>query len=178
MDGNHPINFDPRPKRRRIEDNPYELLTVGIETDSPHYYIRFRDGVCVEHCMEISKELFELFDRFELDDLSFLNEVDRHYAKEELNDETFARHSMYIDLVFWYVSDHIPCKIIQHSAPPSGLIMFIDLQKTESFCFLFLYFRSSKESRYFNICIIFKFISSFSYTDSICNLSNFFFYIL
>lgn len=96
MDGNHPINFDPRPKRRRIEDNPYELLTVGIETDSPHYYIRFRDGVCVEHCMEISKELFELFDRFELDDLSFLNEVDRHYAKEELNDETFARHSMYI----------------------------------------------------------------------------------
>lgn len=33
MDGNHPKNnIDPRPKRRRDKDNPYEIFTVGIET--------------------------------------------------------------------------------------------------------------------------------------------------
>ena len=96
MGGNHPVNFDPRPKRRRDELNPYELLTVGIETDSPQYYIKFTDGAGVEHCMEINRELFELFDRFELDDLSYLNEVERHYAEEELTDEVIAHQSMHI----------------------------------------------------------------------------------
>lgn len=51
---------------------------MGIETDCPRYYIRFKDGCHIEHCFEISKELFELLDSFELVDLSFLNEWDRH----------------------------------------------------------------------------------------------------
>ena len=96
MGGNHPINFDPRPKRRRDDLNPYELLTVGIETDSPQYYIKFTDGAGVEHCMEISRELYMLFDRFELEDLSYLNEVERHYAEEELTDEVIAHHALFI----------------------------------------------------------------------------------
>lgn len=33
--------------------------------------------------MEIDKTLFETFDRFELDDLSFMNEVDNHYEQSE-----------------------------------------------------------------------------------------------
>ena len=78
MDGNHPKNIDPRPKRRRDKDNPYEIFTMGIETDCPRYYIRFKDGSHNEHCFEISKELFDLLDSFELVDLSFLNEWDRH----------------------------------------------------------------------------------------------------
>lgn len=36
--------------------------------------------------MEISHELFELFDKFELEDLSFLNEVDNHYEHSELTE--------------------------------------------------------------------------------------------
>ena len=38
-----------------------------------------------------------------------------------------------INLVFWYVSGHVPCKIIQHSAPPFRFnIIFANIQKTES----------------------------------------------
>lgn len=37
-------------------------FTVGIGTDSPHYYIRFTDGVSAEHCLEVKKDLFDLFD--------------------------------------------------------------------------------------------------------------------
>lgn len=84
MDGNHPKkNIDPRPKRRKDKDNPYEIFTVGIETHHPLYYIRFKDGSSVEHCLEITKELFDLLDQFELDDLSFLNEWDRHLEQSE-----------------------------------------------------------------------------------------------
>lgn len=86
MDGHHPNNIDPRPKRRRDKNNPYELFTVGIHTETPHYYMRFRDSLSVEHCMEIDRELFMAFDRFELDDLSYFNEVDNHYEQSELTE--------------------------------------------------------------------------------------------
>ena len=39
MPGTHPQNLDPRPKRRKDKDNPYEILSVGIGTAFPHYYL-------------------------------------------------------------------------------------------------------------------------------------------
>ena len=86
MDENHPKNIDPRPKRRRVKDNPYEIYTVGIHTDHPRYYISFTDSMGVHRELEIEKALFEMLDRFELDDLSFLNEVDNHYEHSELTE--------------------------------------------------------------------------------------------
>lgn len=95
MDGQHPNKHDLRPKRRKDKDNPYEIFTVGIGTDSPHYYIRFTDGVSAEHCLEVKKELFDLFDQFELNDLSFLNEVDRHYDLSDQTEETLTAHALH-----------------------------------------------------------------------------------
>ena len=86
MDGNHPKNIDPRPKRRRAKDNPYELYTVGIHTDQPRFYIAFTDCEGIRRELEIDKALFETLNRFELDDLSFLNEVDNHYEHSELTE--------------------------------------------------------------------------------------------
>lgn len=86
MDGNHPKNIDPRPKRRRAKDNPYELYTVGIHTGQPRFYIAFTDCEGIHHELEIGKALFETLNRFELDDLSFLNEVDNHYEHSELTE--------------------------------------------------------------------------------------------
>ena len=34
MYGQHPNKPDPRPKRRKDRDNPYEIFTVGIGTDA------------------------------------------------------------------------------------------------------------------------------------------------
>ena len=87
MDNNYPENADPRPKRRKDKDNPYTIYSIGRETDHPKYFARFTDGEGIDHCQEISKELFELMNEFELDDLSYLNEVDRHYAAENMNSD-------------------------------------------------------------------------------------------
>ena len=68
MDGNHP-------KRRKDKYNPY---TIGTTEDGRHW-LSFSDGQGNRHHFEISAAVFALFDSFELDDLSYLNEVDRHY---------------------------------------------------------------------------------------------------
>ena len=58
MDGNHPKNIDPRPKRRKDKDNPYELFTTGLGTAQPRYYLAFMDSIGIEQSMEIDKTLF------------------------------------------------------------------------------------------------------------------------
>ncbi|MBQ3591621.1 MAG: sigma-70 family RNA polymerase sigma factor [Clostridia bacterium] len=86
MNNNYPTNADPRPKRRRSKDNPYELYTIGMDTEHPRYFVEFADGQNRKHCEEISKELYELLDSFELEDLSYMNECDRHRIKVSLSD--------------------------------------------------------------------------------------------
>ena len=93
MDGKHPKNADPRPKRRRDKDNPYELFTTGLGTSQPRYYLAFVDSAGIEQCMEIDKALFDVFDRFELEDISFMNEVDRHYEQSEQTEQSLNRRA-------------------------------------------------------------------------------------
>ena len=75
MDGNHP-------KRRKDKYNPY---TIGTTEDGRHW-LTFSDGQSDQHHFEISAAVFELLDSFELDDLSYLNELDRHYEQSELTE--------------------------------------------------------------------------------------------
>ncbi len=94
MDGSHPKNIDPRPKRRKDKDNPYDIFSVRGDTAQPHYYLSFMDSSHVRQCMEIDKTLFETFDRFELDDLSFMNEVDNHYEQSEQTETSLNRRAV------------------------------------------------------------------------------------
>ena len=93
MADSHPKNLDPRPKRRRDEDSPYEIYTAGINTAHPRYFLAFTDGGKVKRWMEIDKALFDAFNEFELDDLSFFNEVDRHYEQSEVTEATLNRRA-------------------------------------------------------------------------------------
>lgn len=77
---------DRQPKRRKDKYNPYEIFSVGINTDNPAFYIRFKDSNGIMICTEISREVYEAFNEFELEDLSHLNEKDRHTEHCELTD--------------------------------------------------------------------------------------------
>ena len=94
MADSHPQNLDPRPKRRRDEENPYEIYTAGINTAHPRYFLAFTDGDKVKRWMEIDKTLFDAFNEFELDDLSFFNEVDRHYEKSDVTEATLNKRAV------------------------------------------------------------------------------------
>ena len=93
MDGNHPKNIDPRPKRRRDRDNPYTIFTTDADTANPHYYLAFTDGSGAKQRVEIDKTLFDAFDSFELDDVSFMNEVDRHYEQSQQTEQSLSRRA-------------------------------------------------------------------------------------
>lgn len=88
MDGYHPKNKDPRPKRRKGRDNPYTIFTTGIQSNSPHYWLSFTDNHGERHSLEIGRELFDALDQFELDDLSVMNEIDNHYEHSDLTEES------------------------------------------------------------------------------------------
>lgn len=94
MDASHPKNIDRRPKRRKDRDNPYEIFTTGINTSCPHFYLSFKDSSGIKRRVEIDKALFDAFDGFELDDLSFMNEADRHYEQSEQSEESLSRRAV------------------------------------------------------------------------------------
>ena len=89
MEDNHPRNIDPRPKRRRSKDNPYTIFTTGAGTHQVRYFVSFHDSEGKYRRLELSYAEYETFNRFELDDLSYLNEIDRHYGdKSDMDDIT------------------------------------------------------------------------------------------
>ena len=76
MDGKHP-------NRKKDKLNPYTLF---IENNT--YYISFADGQGIFHKTEISVGLYDVFDSFELDDISQMNVTSRHLEQSELTEET------------------------------------------------------------------------------------------
>ncbi len=45
--------------------------------------------------MEIDKALFDAFDRFELDDISFMHKVDKHYERLEQTEESLHKRAFH-----------------------------------------------------------------------------------
>lgn len=82
MRGNHP-------KRRRDKYNPYRICEL-----EGHYYMSFQDGQGVLHEFEINEQLYDAFDTFELEDLSYLNVWDRHLEQSEIYEETLNKRAV------------------------------------------------------------------------------------
>ena len=74
-----------RPKRRKDKYNPYTL-----STDNKKYYVSFKNVDGKIQKTEVDKAVFEAFDSFELDDISIMNEAERHYEYSELTEETWT----------------------------------------------------------------------------------------
>lgn len=77
-----------RPKRRKDRDNPYILISRNGK-----YYITFKDGKALEQCVEISEELFQVFDQFELDDIRHMHVVERHMEHSEVYEKTLFKRT-------------------------------------------------------------------------------------
>ena len=82
MDENHP-------NRKKDKSNPY---TLSIENNT--YYISFTDGQGIFHKQQISMELYAVFNGFELDDISLMNEASRHLEQSELTEETLNQRAV------------------------------------------------------------------------------------
>ena len=72
MEGKHP-------KRRKDKYNPYSICERNGSC-----YIEFLDGEHKKQAFEISRELYEAFDEFELRDISYLHQWDKYIEHSEI----------------------------------------------------------------------------------------------
>ena len=70
------------PKRKKDKQNPY---TLSIENGKE--YISFHDTEGTYRKIEVTHVLFSQFNDFELEDISSLNTVSRHYEFSELTEQ-------------------------------------------------------------------------------------------
>lgn len=81
------------PKRRKDKYNPYSFKKMDIDDK---YIISFTNNNN-EKELEISKELYSVFNNFELSDLSIMNEFDRHIEHSKLNENTLNKRSFNVE---------------------------------------------------------------------------------
>lgn len=81
--------MDRRPKRRKDKYNPYTL-----HTEKGKYYIVFIDVNNHIQKVEVSKKIFDSFNKFELEDISQMNEYDRHLEHSEVDENTLYQKSV------------------------------------------------------------------------------------
>lgn len=79
------------PNRKKDKYNPYTLII-----SDGRYYLSFKDSRGELQSIEIDEVLYELFNRFELEDISYLNKLSRHIEHLELteaslNDRAFCK---------------------------------------------------------------------------------------
>ena len=91
-----------RPKRRKYKDNPYTLNEITINNK---YFISFRDSRGEYNNVEVSKDIYELFNYYELRDLSQMNEYDNYEI-------SYLRKFIHIIQLLYYQKIHIYMKII------------------------------------------------------------------
>lgn len=72
-----------KPKRRKSKFNPYTIMNLPEQND---YAVKFKDINNKENIVRISKSLYNEFNKFELEDLSEMNEFDRHLEHSKLNE--------------------------------------------------------------------------------------------
>lgn len=83
--------MEQRPKRRKHKDNPYSLQYCER---TKKYTVLFKDGNSKIQCTEISSVIYEILDRFQLDDLKELNEFDNHTEHSEVYEESLHNRAV------------------------------------------------------------------------------------
>lgn len=78
-----------RPKRRKDKYNPYTIYEKEGK-----YYITFEESHGKRTYLEVEKELYEAFNDFELEDLSYLNVWDRHLEQSEVWESTLNERAV------------------------------------------------------------------------------------
>ncbi len=87
MANQNPNNAERRPKRRKAKYNPYNIYTKQGDSGEIRYFVSFFDSQGIWNDLEVTEQQFEYLNRCELEDIAYMNEVDRHYAQGDLTEE-------------------------------------------------------------------------------------------
>ena len=79
------------PKRRKSKDNPYTLF---YSEEKKIYMIKFKDSKGLLQNIELTDELYQIFNKFELEDISMMHKIDKYIEHSEVFEETLYRRSI------------------------------------------------------------------------------------
>ncbi len=91
-------------KRNKDKYNPYT-----IEIREEEYFVVFKDGNNVLQEISITKEVYDAFDKFELEDISQIHKIRKHIEHNEVYEETLYQRSAIESIS---VEDEVSTKII------------------------------------------------------------------
>ena len=78
-------------KRNKSKDNPY---TLTYNETSNSYIVEFKDNKNNIHKVEISEQVYEAFDKFELEDISQIHKYRKHIEHNEVYEETLYHRAI------------------------------------------------------------------------------------
>lgn len=81
------MNF---PKRKKSKDNPY---TIKYSEEENSYYLTFKYNKKDQNVI-ISNEIFEQFNKFELEDISQMHKFDKYIEHSEIYEETLYKKAL------------------------------------------------------------------------------------
>ena len=80
--------MDKSPKRRKSNDNPYTLIS---DKSNNLYMVVFKDNKNIKQNIIITKDIFDAFNKFELEDISQMHKYDKYIEHSEIYEETLHR---------------------------------------------------------------------------------------
>lgn len=80
--------MDKHLKRNKDKYNPY---TLSVDEEKEIYIVEFKDSKNVLQKIEISKEVYDAFDKFELEDISQIHKIRKHIEHNEVYEETLFK---------------------------------------------------------------------------------------
>lgn len=78
------------PKRRKNKDNPYTLF---YSEEKKNYMIKFKDSKGIFQNIELTDELYQIFNKFELEDISLMHKIDKYIEHSEIFEETLYKRA-------------------------------------------------------------------------------------
>ena len=92
-----------KPSRRKDKDNPYTTIVKDGK-----YFVMFNNIHNESVTVEIDKDVYALFNTFELEDVAFMNEFDRHAEHSELGEQELVRRA---EIVHITIDDIVATKM-------------------------------------------------------------------
>lgn len=80
------------PKRRKSKDNPY---TLKYDNKNNTYTVTFKNSNGVIENVKIKKEVYDVLNKFELEDISEMNKYDRHIEHSQIYEDTLNKRMLY-----------------------------------------------------------------------------------
>lgn len=79
------------PVRNKCKDNPY---TLGYDEEKKVYIVKFKDSKKEQQNIEINKDVYEAFNKFEVEDESFLYKQRRYIEYSEVFDYSLYKRAI------------------------------------------------------------------------------------